>query len=406
MNFTRARLVLAVLLLAAAGGGAFAYLKYRRISNYLASQLGGQAAKQIGRQVRFKSVSFTPLKGVVLREVCVSRKPDFSKGSFFCAEKAVIRPKLSELLRNRVYFARIAFDKPVLKVREKNGRWDFEDLLALLPETDKGLYLTWNADELTMNGAVLEADLETSGLSLALENASLKLEHYSSFGGNYGLAAQGRVKTIFRGKLVSAEVALDTDANFEYGGLSYTKGGLSLEKVAYGAVTLERFRTDWTLFNLRKPLAEKNCAVSFSAGGLLVPGQENSARDSVAKGLELFSAAMGKPAPKIEDIEMSELSAAFSLNDSALAIKDLRLRTNFLSLDGALALDGPGKKADAQLRAELGTSRLELSATGPLGAPEIKPLLSATLTARFKSALADLENSLLKLFPVTGEPHV
>ena len=55
------------------------------------------------------------------------------------------------------------------------------------------------------------------------------------------------------------------------------------------------------------------------------------------------------------------------------------------------------------LKAVLGDSRLEMSAAGPLDAPRIKPLLSATLTAKFKSALADAENSLLKLFPVTGE---
>ncbi len=403
MNFTRTRIILAALLLAAAAGGTFAYVKYRSISNYLVDQISGQAAKKLGRQVKFKSVSFSPLKGVVIKEACVSRRPDFSKGNFFCAERAVIRPELGALLKNRVYFSRVSLDKPVLKVRERGGRWDFEDLLALLPETDKGLYLTWNASELVLNDAVLEADLETSGVSLALEDADISLSHFSSFGGNYGLEAEGLVKTVHKGKLVSARVKLDADANFEYGGLSSSKGSLSAEKVSYGAITLERFATDWTLFNLRKPLAEKNYTGTFSAAGLVVPGQENSARDGVSRGLALFSAAMGKPAPKIEDIEMSEFSAAFRLDNSAVSVKDLKLRTNFLTLDASLAIDGPSRTAQAGLSAEIGASRLAMSASGPLKDPEIKPLLSATLSAKFKEALAGIEAGLLKVFPVTGE---
>ncbi len=406
MKISRLRLVLAALLLASLVGGGFAYFKYKKISNYLIGQITGQAAKKLGRQVRFKSISFSPLDGIVIKDACVSRRPDFSKGNFFCAARTVIRPQLSALLRNRVYFSKIAFEDPVLKVREKNGVWDFADLLALLPKTDKDLYLTWNANELTMTGGALEADLETSGLSLALENADISLSHYSSFGGNYGLKAGGTVKTAAGGKLLSADVKIEADANFDYAGLSSTKGTFTAANSAYGAITLDALNADWSLFNLRRPLAEKNYSIALSAEKLLVPGQENSLRDSVAKGLKLFSAAMGKPTPAIEDIEMSRFTAAFRLKDSTLSVHDILLRTNFLDLDASLSINGPQKKADAGLKAEIGHSELAMSASGPMSDPEIKPLLSSALSAEFKSALENIENSLLKLFPVTGEPHV
>jgi hypothetical protein len=403
MQFTRFRIVLAALLLFTAGAGGFAYFKYKKISNYLISQISGQASKKLGRQVKFKSVSFSPFKGVVIRDACVSRRPDFSKGNFFCAAKTVIRPQFAALMKNQVYFSRIAFEKPVLKVREKNGAWDFADLLALLPDTQKGLYLTWNASELTMKDAVLEADLETSGLSLALENANLKIEHYSSFGGNYGLSADGLVKTVLNGKLLSGGVKIKTEANFEYSGLSSTKGKLQAENISYGAMTLESARTDWSLFNMRKPLAEKNYTVSFNAGKLFIPGQETSIKDGVSKSLALFSAAMGKSAPRIEDIEMSSLSAAFRLDNSALALKDLALRTNFIDLDAGLAIDGPAKTAEASLDAAIGANKIKMSASGPMSSPVIRPQLSDTLSAKFKEALVSLERGVLNTFPVTGE---
>lgn len=403
MNITRLRLLAAALLLFIAGSGAFAYFKYQKISHYLIAQISGQASRKLGRQIKFRAISFSPLSGIIIKDACVSRRPDFSKGSIFCAEKTVIRPQLAALMKNQVYFSRIALVKPVIKVRERNGEWDFADLLALLPKTDKGLYLTWNASELTMKDAALEADLETSGLSLALENANLKLEHYSSFGGNYGLSADGLVKTAVKGKLLSAQVKFDTQANFDYGGLSSTNGNFSADNAAYGAITLEKLTAGWSLFNMRKPLAEKNYSASFKAVNLLVPGHENAARDGVSKGLELFASAMGRPVPKIDDIEMSSLGAAFRLNDSSLSVSGIALRTNFMDLDSGITINGPAKTADASLDAVIGTNKLKLAASGLMTAPEIKPVLSDTLAAKFREALTGIETSLLKTFPVTGE---
>lgn len=402
MIFTRLRLVLAALLLLAAAGGTMAYFKYKQLTSYIAGELGGQASKKLGRQVRFSGLAFSPLKGIVISDACVSRRPDFSKGEFFCAKKAVIRPQLAAVLRNRVYFSSILLERPVLKVRERGGRWDFEDLLALLPETDKGLYLTWNASEVVLEDGELQADLETTGLSLALEGADLKLEHYSNLGGNYGLEASGLLKSAVKGRLFSAKVELEADANFDYHGLASTRGGLEAEDLAYGEITLESLKTDWTLFNMRKPLAEKNYSASFSAEGLRVPSHGNKVRDSVAEGLAMFSAAMGKPAPKIEDIEISSLKAAFSLDDLRLSVKGVELRSNFLELDSSITIFGPEKKADAALKAAIGANRLEMTAAGPMAAPRIKPLLSSTLSSKFKGALASLEAGLLKIFPVTG----
>ncbi len=406
MNLTRLRIAAAALLFLAALTAGAAYFKYKAVSNYIISQVSGEAARKLGRQVKFGSVSFSPLTGVVITDACISRRPDFSKGNFFCAEKTVLRPQFSALMKNQIYFSKVSFEKPVLKVREKNGTWDFEDLLALLPKTDKGLYLTWNASELTMRGAALEADLDTSGLSLSLENADIDLEHYSSFGGNYSISAGGLVKTVLGGKLLSADVKLASEADFDYGGLASTKGSLGAKDVSFGAITLEALKADWNLFNLRKPLADKNYAAAITAEKLFIPGQENSIKNGVSKSLALFSAAMGRPTPEIEDIEMSSLSASFRLDNSALAFKDVALRTNFMDLSAGLAIDGPAGTASASIDAAIGANKIAMSASGPLASPEIEPVLSSTLAARLKEALRDVENALLKLFPVTGEHHV
>ncbi len=408
MLITRLRLIIAGALVVIAAGGTFTWFQYKKISGYITQQVSGKAAKKLGRQIKLGEVSFSLMDGVTITKACVSRRPDFTKGNFFCADKVVVRPRFTDLLRNQVYFSKIVLEKPVFKVREAGGAWDFDDLLALLPKTDKGLYLTWNASELIMNDAVLEADLGSSGLSLALENAALELKHYSSFGGNYGLKTSGTVKSAVKDKLLSADVVIKAEANFDYGGLASTKGSFAAANTTYGAIALQDLQAEWALFNLLKPLAEKNYSVTLTAQKLLIPGQENSIRDGVAKGLDLFSAAMGRPAPKIEDIEMSELKAAFRLDDSVLSVSGIALRTNFMNLDAGITIDGPAAKADASLEADIGANKLKMSAAGLMSDPKIKPLLSDTLTTKFKEALANIESSLLKIFPVTapGEKNV
>jgi len=241
--------LLAVLVL---GGGGFAYIKYKKFSGYLIDSINSQAGRKLGRQIKFKKISFSPLEGVVIDEPCVSRAPDFTKGNFFCAARVVIRPEFAELMRNRVYFANIELDKPVIKIRETGGKWDFEDLLALLPTTSKGLYLTWNAKKMSLKGATLEMDFASSGNSVAFENADLTLLHYSALAGNFSLNLSGDVKTVLKGQLVTAKVELKTDLNFEYAGLTSTFGRMEFGDAAMGAATL------------KKPRSAGNCSTSIN----------------------------------------------------------------------------------------------------------------------------------------------
>lgn len=406
MRPIRARILLLFLTALLFCSAAFVYFKYRRFAAFVAEQAGAQAARKLGREVRISGVSFSPLRGVTIRGVRVSRRPDFSKGEFFSADRVILRPRLGALLRDRVYFARVELDKPVIKLRERGGRWDFEDLLALLPKTDKGLHLTWNASELSLKDASVQADMETSGLSFSVQDADLELTHYSSFGGNYSVRASGLLSAVAGGRLLSGNAELDAEADFDYGGLTSTSGNFAATEVSYGAATLRSFKTAWKLFNIRESLPEKNYSLEAAAEDLLVPSHDNEAAARISGALRLFSRVTGRPLPPESDFRAGSLKAAFSLKNSRLSLSGVSLRSGPLSLDGSLTIDGRSKAAEASLDAALGGGKLSLSAAGPLARPEIKPLLSATLEAGLRKGLAALENSLLRIFPVTGEQHV
>ena len=422
MNISRFKIVTALLIIFGVGAGVFSYVKYKKFSEYLIGQINSQTDKKLGRRIKFKRVAFSPLKGVVIDEPCVSRAPDFSKGNFFCARRAVIRPEISRLLRNQLYFSNVELTDPVIKVRETGGKWDFDDLLAFLPVTSKGLHITWNARKVTLTGAKIEVDIGSSGRSIAIENADIALLHYSALAGNFELQLDGDVKTILDvgettvwfppvgsipGKgsrqLLTTKVSFKTDLNFEYAGLTAAFGGVKFSDASFGASTLKNASLDWELFNISKPAPEKNYKAKLQAEGLFIPAQSGGVKGSVNSAMELLSSVIGKTTPRVEDIEMAGLTLAFSLNDSVLRVDRLELNTNFLELKDEYELNGPAKTVNIDFKAKIGNNALELTAKGPMDRPDILPAMSVTLNRKMTEAIRGMNAALLKIFPIITE---
>lgn len=383
----------------------FVYVKYSRFSGYLISRINSAAGQKLGREIRFKKISFSPLKGIIIDDACVSRRPSFKTGEFFCARQTIIRPELRALLKKQVYFERISFTDPVFKLRENAGRWDFEDLIAMLPKTTQGLYITWNTKELTLENARVEVSMTTSGRDLVFENSDLKLLHYSSFGGNYTAEFKGLLKSAVAGKLLSSLIDIKTSANFDYGGLASLKGSFKADDASYGAITLAAVRADCELFNMRSKAGEKNYSARLEAEKLFIPGSETSAKRTLTGGLELFSAVMGKSVPRIEDIEVKDIKAAFSLKNSVISLKNIEIDSNFLNLKADLAFDGAARSTESRLEAKSGPNELKLTAIGPLARPEITPVFSETLNKKLVSALNSLSELFFSYFSLNGEAH-
>ncbi|MBU2574079.1 MAG: hypothetical protein KKH28_08400 [Elusimicrobia bacterium] len=403
MKISGYKLALAIIAVLVLVSGIFAYVKYKKFSQYLIEQINSQAGKKIGRQVKFKKIAFSPLKGIIIDEPCVSRAPDFSKGNFFCAKRAVIRPDFSTMMGKRLNFANVEFEKPVIKIREAGGKWDFDDLLALLPKTAKGLHLTWNAKRLTLKDAAVEIDIGSSGRSLALENSDFTLLHYSALAGNFELTFNGDAKTILEKQLLTAKISFKTGLNFEYAGLTSAFGGVEFTGAVFGAATLKKAALNWELFNINKPAAEKNYTAGLKAEGLFIPAQSGGVKKSVNAALELLSSVAGKETPRVEDIEMNSLALDFTLNDRVLRVKRLDLDTNFLNFNSKYELNGPARTVDIDFSARLGSNKLALTAKGPMGSPEILPAMSYTLNRKLLEAVRAVNAGLLKIFPVATE---
>ncbi len=405
MGIVKFKIIAVGIIVAGIGTGIFAYSRYKNFSESIIRQLDSRTGQKLGRLVRFKKIGFSPLKGVVIDGVCVSRAPDFSKGVFFCADRIEIRPDMARLMRNRLSFGELTFTNPVISVREKGGKWDFDDLLARLPKTSKGLYLTWNVNKLVLTGARIEADLASSGRSFALENTDITVRHYSGLAGNFGLELNGGLKSAVNGRLLTSGVYIKTDLNFVYAGLTAAFGRAELTGAALGAATLENTALSWELFNMNKPAAEMNYTAHLTAEGLFIPEQSGGASASVNAALRTLSSVMGKEAAPVGDIELESLALDLALKDGALRVTHLSMDTNFLDVGAEYELNGPARSVEIRFGARAGKNKLDLTARGPMNAPQIAPAMSATLNRKLTAAIRGINAFLLKIFPVTQGDH-
>lgn len=362
-----------------AGGGAWLFLakKYGGLGGAMAAALAETASRKAGRELRIKSFAFSPLSGITLRGVEVSERPSFRNGVFFSAGKVRLAMPLLPLLKGNVVFDSAEFDGAFFKAREKGGEWNFRDLLALLPDTVKGLHLTWNARALTFRGARIQADLLTSGLSLDMTETDAEVRHYSSFGGNFNIRASGRAGSAFGGRLFTGAYRAKADLNFTPLGLDSSAGTLGMSGLELGDMRLGSLESAWKLFKIGRG-AERNYSAEVKASGFFAPGYRSSFRDSVDKGLKSLFAALGAAPPKIDDIRADRLSARASLKGGRLNLEEIRLEADFANLRAAFAA-GAGPEAELEIEAEAAGKKFRARASGSDARPKVEPELSESL---------------------------
>lgn len=386
----------AVAALVLAGGGAFVFLsrKYGGLGGAVAAALAETAAKRAGRELRIKSASFSPFTGLELTGVEVSEEPSFEKGVFFSAERVLLDMPLLPLLKGEAEFNKAEVDGAFFKLRERDGDWNYGDLLELLPDTAKGLHLTWNAREVVLRRTRIQADMATPGLSLDMTETEAAVKHYSSFGGNFDIKASGRIGTAWGGRLFTGDYSAEIDLNFTPRGLDSTSGGVEFEDLRLGDSTLGSLTAGWDFFKIGKP-AERNFSLRLEAAGFLAPSYRKSPLAPVEKGIASFYRAMGAAPPRADDIKADSLALKASLKEGRLKIEELRIDSDMADLRGTFAAGG-GADPELELEAEAAGKRFRARISGPEKRPKVEPELSNTLRQGLLSARRGLEEFFRK----------
>lgn len=97
-----------------------------------------QMQKQLHRQVKIKKIGLCLLKGVVIRDVEISNRPNFKKGTFLSCKAFVLKYDLLALLKKKLIVEKFTIEQPEIFIeRYKKGKkvvFNFSDLIPPVPK--------------------------------------------------------------------------------------------------------------------------------------------------------------------------------------------------------------------------------------------------------------------------------
>ena len=372
----------------------------RPIMGSVAERIFATLKQDLGREITMENPDLTSNDGIVLYKLCISQKPDFSKGKFFCADKATILPNISTADPRQISFSRIILENAEINVNEENGHWDFEDLASMgsgSKKDDRPLEESWMIDKLVLKNSSLSVKSATYDINIKTDKSDLTISHagneFNAEGSTDITIDSNDIKTSMSSKLKAKTFLKD-------GKLHKASGNASIEKAKIGQISIEKLALNTNLSGIEKDIKGKNYIVRFSADGIFIPRTDTQVYEKVPQYLKLFAAAVGKPAPVIKDAEFHSINGHFQVENNSIEMQHFSLRSNFMEMDGDLKINGKNKDTSASMKISIGKNDIRLLVSGPIKKPVLKPVLAEMLSKKLKEAYIDMENGLLDYFPV------
>ena len=215
--------VLAAVLVAGLGSGAaLVAVKIFFPEPRARAWLGETARRQLGREVRLRGLDIG-LRGLRLRGLEISERPDFAAGTFLRVETFRLRPSWRALLKRRLIVAAVAADGlKVRVVKDADGKFNYETLVssstpaaaatpskpgeAPAPEMD--------VRRASISGATIE--YVDSGAAWTLTDLDLDVSDFAP-GGPFGLRTSFNIRGRTGTRAVDARAAFDGRVNLARG---------------------------------------------------------------------------------------------------------------------------------------------------------------------------------------------
>lgn len=138
---------------------------------------------QFNRKVEIGKVRIGLIRGIVIKDVRISEKPDFEAGIFISCKAFRFEYDLRELLKKRIYLKALVLDSPeinIIRFRDKKGKivYNFSDLMPSLDEQPGEEPVAVSSDKAgeSNSSSETEIQLRSSDLPLNLEVEELGLK--------------------------------------------------------------------------------------------------------------------------------------------------------------------------------------------------------------------------------------
>lgn len=380
-----------VFLSAATAISLIVYYRLKKQGDTLIEKIGTYLSQKTGRKVEIASIKYSPLDGLILRDVVVKEKDD--KTDFFRFKKAEIKIDEKEFIKGNLIFENASFHNGRLRLERKNGEWNLKDLMSLLPPSKKPIHLVWNAREFSFENFdfyLINANEEDE--EITLNNTAFSLSHRSATGGNFSFILKASANALLYSKLFSCEIDSTGELNYDYASLKSLRIKTELKKISYDQMSADSAYFSGEFFDLNQK-HPKNFRAEISLNNFFIPSSDSS-YSSLLKRMEKAERALGRNISAEKEFSLRQLKASISVKKSKAEITS-SFDSNLLSLQLSSYCDLPSKSDVISAELISGSSKIKLDAVSNFSNVSIKQEFSETASEALKSAILEFEKGVL-----------
>ena len=349
--------------------------------------------KDIGREISVEEYDISGMGELQLRNVCISQKPSFSNGTFLCAEAASFKPGTSK--DGKTLNVSLELSRAELNANEAGGHWDFDDLVALGDKSnDSGT--EWEIGTVKITNSKANIKSKSKNIQSEIRDVDMTIKNTGT-----EISAEGKADIRIDTENGTAHIPtiLDISTSFNEKDIHSAKGKITFNKASFGKITFDKFMLDADLEGITSPRESKNYSARFEASGIEIPADDTFIYEKVPEYLKLFAAAVGRPAPVIKDAEFHTIKGHLTVHNRSVGLSHFAIRSNFMETDGNISINTKDRKSQSDMKISIGHNSINLRIYGPIGKPEIEPVLAETISKNLKKSYTDFEKSLLEYFP-------
>lgn len=388
----------------------------------------GKLQERLGRQVKMKSISIGPWRGLRVEGLSISEAPDFSAGTWLEVERLTVKLKFLPLFTGKVAVDEVFVIEPKVRIVRAGGKYNFSGLLEkeaaaqgapgrpeAAPAPPKRLdpvsLLTTGWEDpkrkLTELGALgagaaagaaakLALDVERlrvrrgdvqfidqdKALQFGVSGLSVWAEGLNPTSTKTDLDVDGSLVGTLQDQKIEAQFVLEARMVLDkkYYPTS-SVGHLILNKISHPSFRTERVRADWDLKDLSPDLTTASGVIKLDGA----PGELDRpafvARQGKWPALLLYPVGVlakfrGLGLPDLLKIPYNELKGEYAFQAGSVNIAPLYVRGPLVTINAEGVVNLAAKTVGLKANVIMGKSSVGVQIKGPMDSPTVEGAVS------------------------------
>lgn len=350
-----------------------------RDPKFLSAKITEAFSDTLKRNFGFEKVYISG-RNLVFENVSISERKDFSGGDFLKIKKLILRPKLIKLIKNSTIAGSIRLSEPTIVLKKDlDGNYNISDL--------SGLDKNWKFENLNyeIENGILIAEDKKKNIYLQLSNIWGEI---SGFG---EIKISSNISADYKGEKITAKTKIKAWISKTYDNFHIIAENIKLKNSYIFSAEFD--------YNVENKLPDEQKANYKLKIKNITFDQKPSAKDLdyyLTIPFKLAQALYGNDYYETDNFHIENINADAQFANGIVKISKMQVEGANVYLNLTGTINTTADNADLNLQTKSGAEELEISISGNLTTPEIKPDISVTMNDYITEGLKKIKEFIKK----------